>query len=86
MSCCLIVVWSLVTIAAERYLAVCQPFKHNEFTIRKVLLFYVVIYFMAVFINSTAAFEVSLKVEVKYFWVDSQPAQIFSRTKFFWEA
>ena len=48
-----------MTIAAERYLAVCQPFKHNEFTIRKVLLFYVLIYFMAVFINSTAAFEVS---------------------------
>ena len=38
--CCLLVVWSLVTIAAERYLAVCQPFKHNEFTTRKVLLFY----------------------------------------------
>ena len=57
--CCLVVVWSLVTIAAERYLAVCQPFKHNEFTTRKVLLFYVVIYFMAAFINSTAALEVS---------------------------
>ena len=49
-----------MTIAAERYLAVCQPFKHNEFTIRKLLLFYVLIYFMAVFINSIAAFEVSL--------------------------
>ena len=48
-----------MTIAAERYLAVCQPFKHNEFTKRKVLLFFALIYFMAVFINFSAAFEVS---------------------------
>ena len=48
-----------MTIAAERYMAVCQPFKHNEFTKRKVLVFFVIIYFMAAFINSTAAFEVS---------------------------
>ena len=47
-----------MTIAFERYLAVCQPFKHNEFTIRKILPFYVLIYFQAAFFNSTAAFEV----------------------------
>ena len=48
-----------MTIAFQRYLAVCQPFKHNEFTIRKILPFYVLIYFQAAFFNSTAAFEVS---------------------------
>ena len=55
----LVAVWSLVTIAAERYLAVCQPFKHSNFTKRKIVLFFILIYFMAAFINSTAAFEVS---------------------------
>ena len=55
----LVAVWSLVTIAAERYLAVCQPFKHNNFTKRKALLFFVIIYFMAAFINFSSAFEVS---------------------------
>ena len=48
-----------MTIAAERYVAVCQPFKHSELTKRKVLLFFVIIYFMAVFIKFSAAFEVS---------------------------
>ena len=55
----LVVVWNLVIIAFERYLAVCHPFKHSNFTRRKIVLVFAVIYFMAAFINSTAAFEVS---------------------------
>ena len=55
----LIVVWNLVVIAAERYLAVCHPFKHNEFTKRKVLISFVLIYIMAVLLPSIAIFEVS---------------------------
>ena len=55
----LVVVWNLVIIAFERYLAVCHPFKHGNFTRKKIILFFAVIYFMAAFINSTAAFEVS---------------------------
>ena len=30
-------VWNLVTIAFERYLAVCQPFKHSKLTKSRVL-------------------------------------------------
>ena len=56
---CFIVVWNLVIIAAERYLAVCQPFKHNEFTKRKIVLCYVLIYFCAIIFNFTTAFDVS---------------------------
>ena len=46
-------------IAAERYLAVCQPFKHCEFTKRKIVLCYVLIYLGAMIFNFTTAFDVS---------------------------
>ena len=52
-------------IAFERYLAVCHPFKHNNFTRKKIVLFFAVIYFMAAFINSTAALEVSYLFDPK---------------------
>ena len=53
------VVWNLVVIATERYLAVCQPFKHNNFTRGRVLVIFGLIYITAVLLNSIAAFEVS---------------------------
>ena len=53
------VVWNLVVIATERYLAVCHPFKHKKFTRGRVLVIFGLIYITAVFLNSIAAFEVS---------------------------
>ena len=58
------VVWNLVVIAAERYLAVCQPFKHNNFTKRKIHRIFVLIYVMAILLESFAAFEVSESVDM----------------------
>ena len=52
------VVWNLVVIAAERYLAVCQPFKHNNFTRGRVLVIFSLIYITAVLLKSIATFEV----------------------------
>ena len=56
---CLLVVWNLVVIAVERYLAVCQPFKHNELTKKKAVFFFVLIYIAAIIFNFTTAFDVS---------------------------
>ena len=55
----LILVWNLVTIAFERYLAVCHPFKHSNFTRSKIMKIYVLIYMMSLVLPSIAAFEVS---------------------------
>ena len=55
----LILVWNLVTIAFERYLAVCQPFKHSNFTRRKIAKILVLIYIVALLLPSIVAFEVS---------------------------
>ena len=49
-----------MTIAAERYLAVCQPFKHNEFTKRKILLIFALIYVMSFLLNSITSVVVSV--------------------------
>ena len=48
-----------MTIAAERYLAVCQPFKHSNFTRGKIVKLFVLIYIVALLLPSIAAFEVS---------------------------
>ena len=48
-----------MTIAFERYLAVCHPFKHSNFTKRKVQRIFILIYIMAVVLESFAALEVS---------------------------
>ena len=53
-------VWNLVTIAAERYLAVCQPFKHNNFTRGRVLIIFGLIYVLACPLCTGAAFQVRL--------------------------
>ena len=58
---CLIVVWNLVTIAAERYFAVCLPLKHNLFTERKITVIFILIYVFAAPCVSLAAFQVSHK-------------------------
>ena len=54
----LVVVWNLVTIAAERYLAVCQPFKHSGFTKRKAVCIFILVYLMGIPCTSLAAFQV----------------------------
>ena len=58
MSRCLVVVWNLVTIAAERYLAVCQPFKHSGFTKRKVVGIFIFMYVMGIPCTSLAGLGV----------------------------
>ena len=55
---CLVVVWNLVTIAAERYLAVCRPFKHNDFTRGRVTVIFGLIYVLACPLCTGAAFQV----------------------------
>ena len=50
--------WNLVAIAAERYLAVCRPFKHCEFTRDKIVQIWVSFYIMTVILNFSTAFEV----------------------------
>ena len=47
-----------MTIASERYLAVCQPFKHNNFTKSRVTMVFVLIYLMGVVCTAGAAFQV----------------------------
>ena len=48
-----------MTIAFERYLAVCHPFKHGNFTRSKIMKMFVLIYMMSLVLPSIAAFEVS---------------------------
>ena len=48
-----------MTIAAERYLAVCQPFKHNNFTRKKAFCIFFYFYIFALFFTGIATFEVS---------------------------
>ena len=55
----LVAVWNLVVIAAERYLAVCKPFKHGEFTERKTVKIILLIYFVGIILSFPAAFQVS---------------------------
>ena len=55
---CLVVVWNLVTIAVERYLAVCQPFKHSGFTKRKVVGVFIGMYTIGIPVVFLAAFDV----------------------------
>ena len=56
---CLITVWNLVVIAAERYLAVCQPFKHNNFRKVTIIKIYFIIYVITVILTSIFLFQVS---------------------------
>ena len=49
-----------MTIAAERYLAVCHPFKHSNFTEKKILLIFALIYIMSFLLNSITTVEVSI--------------------------
>ena len=39
-------IWNLVFISAERYLAVCHPFKYNNLTTKRIILILVAIYIM----------------------------------------
>ena len=55
---CLVVVWNLVTIAVERYLAVCQPFKHSGFTKQKVIGIFILMYTVGIPCVFLAAFDV----------------------------
>ena len=49
-----------MTIATERYLAVCHPFKHSNFTEKKIPLIFALIYVMSFLLNSITAVEVSV--------------------------
>ena len=49
-----------MTIAAERYLAVCHPFKHSNFTEKKILLIFALINIMSFLLNSITTVEVSI--------------------------
>ena len=49
-----------MTIATERYLAVCHPFKHSNLTERKILLIFALIYIMSFLLNSITTVEVSV--------------------------
>ena len=55
-----------MTIAAERYLAVCHPFKHNEFTERKIVLVFALIYVMSILLNSITTVEVSVSFSLGF--------------------
>ena len=48
-----------MTIAYERYLAVCVPFKHAHFTRRKVLITFCLIYIMSIMFSFLVLFQVS---------------------------
>ena len=69
-----IVVWNLVVIAAERYLAVCGPFKHNEFTRYRIVRIWVSFYIMTVILNFSTAFEVR---PLSFLWFRSLSALAF---------
>ena len=53
-------VWNLVTIALERYLAVCQPFKYANFTKSKVMLIFILMYIMSIICSGGSSFQVNI--------------------------
>ena len=53
-----------MTIAVERYLAVCQPFKHSGFTKRKVVRILILIYVLGIFWSSVGAFQVTFLMRI----------------------
>ena len=55
---CLFAVRNLVTIATERYLAVCKPFKHNGFTKQKVFCVFILMYMIGIPCTSVGALQV----------------------------
>ncbi len=50
-------IYNLVIIAAERYLAVCLPFRHTDFTKGRVIIILAVIYFLCPICTAGAAFQ-----------------------------
>ena len=61
-------VWNLVTIAAERYLAVCCPFKHVDFTTRRVKFIFFAIYILSVPCLSLLVFQVSVCMSITFYY------------------
>ena len=53
-----------MTIAAERYLAVCHPFKHAYFTKSKTVMVLSLIYFVGIICNGGSAFQVNITLLV----------------------
>ena len=53
-------VWNLVTIALERYLAVCQPFKYANFMKSKVVLIFIWMYIMSIICSGGGSFQVTI--------------------------
>ena len=53
-------VWNLVTIALERYLAVCRPFKYANFTKSKVMLIFILMYIMSIICSGGSSFQVNI--------------------------
>ena len=77
-SFCLVVVWNLVTIAAERYLAVCKPFKHSGFTKQRAYYIFILVYLMGIPCTSLAAFQViNVKYIVQYYMIYQEIAKHF---------
>ena len=65
----LVTVWNLVIIAVERYLAVCQPFKHSNFTKSTVYKSFIVNYILSLIFNFGSCFQVSLMSSIGYIYV-----------------
>ena len=72
----LVVVWNLVTIAVERYLAVCQPFKHSSFTKQKVIGAFIFMYAIGIPCTFMAAFDVIFFEIFEIFIVSPNMTQI----------
>ena len=53
-------VWNLVTIALERYLAVCKPFKYANFTKSKVMKIFIGLYIMSIICSGGCSFQVTI--------------------------
>lgn len=53
-----------MTIAAERYLAVCHPFKHAYFTKSKTVMVLSLIYVLGIICNGGSAFQVNIALPV----------------------
>ena len=53
-------IWNLVTLAFERFLAVCYPFKHKDFTRRRLFMVFFIIYIYSFFASSGSYMQTHL--------------------------